>query len=47
MTEFFLFMHLQSIAPEKSWLEGVNLIYYKVIRKINVREMKQNYAWRL
>ena len=31
---------LQSITPKSSWLKGVSLKDYKIIWKINVREMK-------
>ena len=33
-------MPLQGITPESSWLESVSLTDYKIICKINVREMK-------
>ena len=39
-TEFSVFVPLQGIPPESSWLEGVSLKDYKIIWKISVREMK-------
>ena len=33
-------MPLKGITPESSWLKGVSLKDYKIIWKINVREMK-------
>ena len=38
--ESFLFVPLQSIAPESSWLGGTFLKDYKSICKIKMREMK-------
>ena len=35
-----MFLPLQGIAPESSWLEGVPLKDYKIIWKTNVTEMK-------
>ena len=35
-----LFVPLQSIAPESSWLGGAFLKDYKIICKIKMREMK-------
>ena len=40
MTEFYVFMPLQGIAPGNSWLGGVSLKDYKIIWKIKMREMK-------
>ena len=40
MTGFFVFMSLQDIAPESSWLEEVPLKDDKTKWKINVRKMK-------
>ena len=40
MTEFSVFMPLQSIAPGISWLGGVSLKDYKIVWKIKIREMK-------
>ena len=38
--ESFLFVPLQGIAPENSWLGGAFLRDYKIICKIKMREMK-------
>ena len=38
--EVSLFVPLQGIAPESSWLGGAFLKYYKKIWKIKMREMK-------
>ena len=38
--ESSLFVALQGIAPENSWLVGTFLKDYKIIRKIKMREMK-------
>ena len=38
--ESSLFVSLQGIAPESSWLGGSFLNYYKKICKIKMREMK-------
>ena len=38
--ESSLFVALQGIAPENSWLAGAFLKDYKIIRKIKMREMK-------
>ena len=38
--ESFLFVAIQGIAPENSWLAGAFLKDYKIIRKIKMREMK-------
>ena len=38
--ESSLFVPLQGIAPESSWLGGAFLKYYKNICKIKMREMK-------
>ena len=38
--ESSLFVPLQSIAPESSWLGGAFLKDYKIICKIKMREMK-------
>ena len=40
ITEFSVFVPLLGIAQESSWLKGVSLKDYKIIWKINVREMK-------
>ena len=40
MTKFSMFMPLQGIVPGNSWLEGVSLKDYKIIWKIEMREMK-------
>ena len=45
MTEFSVFMLLQGIAPENSWLGGVSLKDYKIIWKIKIKEMKKNNTW--
>ena len=45
--ESSLFVSLQGIAPENSWLGGAFLKDYKIICKIKMREMKTNNAWRL
>ena len=39
--ESSLFVLLQGIAPESSWLVGAFLKYYKKICKIKMREMKR------
>ena len=39
-TEFSVFVHLEGITPESSWLEGVSLNNIKIIWKISVAEMK-------
>ena len=41
MTEFYMFMFLQDIAPENSWLGGVLLMDCKHIWKTKLREMKK------
>ena len=38
--ESSLFVALQGIAPENSWLAGAFMKGYKIIRKIKMREMK-------
>ena len=38
--ESFLFVAIQGIAPENSWLAGAFLKDYKIIRKIKMRAMK-------
>ena len=38
MTEISVFMPLQGIAPENSWIGGVSLKYYKTIWKIKIRK---------
>ena len=38
--ESSVFVSLQDIAPESSRLMGVSLKDYKIVSKINVREMK-------
>ena len=38
--ESSLFVALQGIAPENSWLAGAFLKDYKIIRQIKMREMK-------
>ena len=38
--ESFLFVPLQGIAPENSWLGGAFSKDYKIICKIKMREMK-------
>ena len=38
--ESSLFVALQVIAPENSWLAGAFLKDYKIIRKIKMREIK-------
>ena len=40
MTEFSIFMPLQGIAPENSWIGGLSMKDYKIIWKIEIREMK-------
>ena len=40
ITEFSVFLPLKGTTPESSWLKGVSLKDYKIIWKINVREMK-------
>ena len=40
MTEFSVFMPRQGIAPGNNWIGGVSLKDYKIIWKINIREMK-------
>ena len=40
MTEFFVFMLLQYIAPRNSWLGDVSLKDNKIIWKIKMREIK-------
>ena len=37
---FSVFVPLKGLTPESSWLKGVSLKDYKIIWKINVREMK-------
>ena len=37
-----VFVSIQGITPERSWLEGVCLKDYKITWKINVRKMKTN-----
>ena len=43
ITEFSVFVPLKDITPERSWLKGVSLKDYKIIWKINVREMKTKF----
>ena len=38
--EFSVFMTLQNITPESSYLQGISLKDYKIIWKIKVREIK-------
>ena len=38
--ESSVFVSLQDIAPESSRLKGVSLKDYKIVSKINVKEMK-------
>ena len=45
--ESSLFVSLQGIAPENSWLAGAFLKDSKIIRIIKMREIKKNNAWRL
>ena len=45
--ESSLFVSLQVIAPENSWLAGAFLKDSKIIRIIKMREIKKNNAWRL
>ena len=40
-----MFVSLQDIAPESSRLKGVSLKDYKIVSKINVREMKTKLYW--
>ena len=40
ITESSIFVPLQGITSESSWLEDVSLKDYKIIWKINVRELK-------
>ena len=40
MTEFFVFMPLQGIAPENSWLEGVSLKDSKLVSKRKIKKIK-------
>ena len=40
MTEFSVLIPLQGIAPQSSWLGGVSLKDYKIMWKIEMREMK-------
>ena len=40
ITEFSVLVPLKGITPESSWLKDVSLKDYKLIWKINVREMK-------
>ena len=43
ITEFSVFVPLQGIAPESSWLKDVSLNDYKITWKINMREMKTKF----
>ena len=43
ITEFSVFVPLQGIAPESSWLKDVSLNDYKITWKINTREMKTKF----
>ena len=43
--ESSVFVSLQDIAPESSRLKGVSLKDYKIVSKINVREMKTKLYW--
>ena len=45
--ESSLFVSLQGIAPENSWLAGAFLKDSKITRIIKMREIKKNNAWRL
>ena len=38
-----MFVFFQGIAPENSWLESISLKEYKIIWKINAREMKTKF----
>ena len=38
-----MFVFFQGIAPENSWLESVSLKEYKILWKINAREMKTKF----
>ena len=40
ITDFSVFVPLQDIAPESSWLKDFSLKDCKIVWKINVREMK-------
>ena len=40
MTEFSVFITLQGIAPENSWIGGVSLKDCKIIWKIKIKVMK-------
>ena len=42
ITDFFVFVPLQGIAPESSWLKDVSLKDYKIIWKINEGNEKKN-----
>ena len=43
ITEFSVFVPLQGIAPESSWLKDVSLNDYEITWKINTREMKTKF----
>ena len=43
ITELSVFVPLQGIAPESSWLKDVSLNDYKITWKINTREMKTKF----
>ena len=43
ITELSVFVPLQGIAPESSWLKDVSLNDYKITWKINMREMKTKF----
>ena len=45
--ESSLFVPLQGIAPENSWLAGTLLKDYKIISKIKMTQMKTKNGWRL
>ena len=47
ITEFSVFVPLQGIVPQSSWLKDVFLNDYKITWKINMRKMKTKYTWRL
>ena len=40
ITEFSVFVPLKGMTPESSWLKGLSLKDYKIIGKINVKEIK-------
>ena len=43
ITELSVFVPLQGIAPESSWLKDVSLNDYEITWKINTREMKTKF----